>query len=79
MGSCFLLRDRLFCLSHCKPRWTMSVDSVGLKICLFGDLELHGHSDIFPHGVNQSALGTSSTTNRKFYMGLGQLHAPWCK
>jgi hypothetical protein len=36
MGLCLFLLDHLFCLSHCKTRWTMSVDYVGLKICLLG-------------------------------------------
>ena len=44
-----------------------------------GDLELHGHSDIFFLGVNRSGPGTNSTTNHRFYMALGQLHGPWCK
>ena len=44
-----------------------------------GDLELHGHSDKFFLGVNQSGHGMSSTTNHKVYMALGQLHGPWCK
>jgi hypothetical protein len=45
----------------------------------FGDLELHGHSDIFFFGVNRNDHGTSSTTNHKFYKTLGRLHGPWCK
>ena len=31
----FLL-EHLSCLSHCKTCWTMSLDNVGLKICLLG-------------------------------------------
>ena len=46
----------------------------------FGDLELHGHSDIFfSLGVNRSDVGTSSTSNDKFYKALRRLHGPWCK
>ena len=30
-------------------------------------------------GVNRSGLGTSSTTNYKFYRAVGQCHGPWCK
>ena len=45
----------------------------------FGDLEIHGHSDIVFLGVNRSGLGTSSTGNHIFYRALGRLHGPWCK
>ena len=45
----------------------------------FGDLELHGHSNIFFLGVNRSGRTTNSTANPKFYRALGQLHGPWCK
>ena len=46
----FLFKKKLkhlFCLSHHNTCWTMSMDNVGLKICLLGVLELHDHSDIF--------------------------------
>jgi len=33
MGLCFFLLDHL---SHCKTRWNMSMDYVGLKTCLLG-------------------------------------------
>ena len=36
MGHCLFLLEHLFCLSHHKTCWTMSVDNVGLKICLLG-------------------------------------------
>ena len=36
MGPCLLLLEDLFCLSHRKTRWIMSMDNVGLKICLLG-------------------------------------------
>ena len=49
MGPCLFLLEHLLCLSHRKTRWTMSVDNVGVKICIFGDFKLHGHSNtIFP-------------------------------
>jgi hypothetical protein len=44
----------------------------------FGDLELHGHSDIL-FGVNWSGPRTSSTTNHIFFKALGWLHGPRCK
>jgi len=36
MGPCLFLLEHLFCLSHRKTYWIMSVDNVGLKICLLG-------------------------------------------
>ena len=35
MGSCLLKPMHLFCFSHCKTRWTMSLDNASLQICLF--------------------------------------------
>ena len=35
-GSLPFSSDHLFCLSHRKMHWTMSVDNVGPKICLLG-------------------------------------------
>ena len=74
----FFLLEHLFCLSHRKTRWTMSLDNVGLKICLLG------YSDsmvtlTFFLGVNRSGPRMSSTTNHKIYRALGQLQGPWCK
>ena len=37
----------------------------------FGDLELHGHSDIFDLGVNQSRPMTSSAAKSHISQGLG--------
>ena len=34
---------------------------------------------LFSLGVNWSGLGTTSTTNHKFYRALAWLHDPWCK
>ena len=34
--SCLFLPEHLFCLSHCKARWTMSVDNVGLHFVFWG-------------------------------------------
>ena len=31
MGPCLFLPEHLFCLSHCKTRWTMSTNNAGLK------------------------------------------------
>jgi hypothetical protein len=39
MGPCLFLIEHFFCLFHHKTRWTMSVDNVGLKICMLGTLD----------------------------------------
>ena len=36
IGPYLILPNHLFCLSHHKTHWAMSVNSVGLKICLLG-------------------------------------------
>ena len=36
MGPYLFLLEYLLYLSHRKTRWTMSVNNVGLKICLLG-------------------------------------------
>ena len=74
MGPCLFLPEHLFYLSHRKTYWTMSMDNVGLKICLLGTSYF-----MITLGVNQSDPKTSVTTNHKFYKTLGQLHGPWCK
>jgi hypothetical protein len=38
MGPYLFLLEHHFCLSHRKTCWTMSVDNVGLQICLLGTL-----------------------------------------
>ena len=57
----------------------MSMDNVGIEYMPFGDLKLHGHSDIFLLAVNQSHPRTSSIANHRFYRALGRLHGLWCK
>jgi hypothetical protein len=49
----FFLPKHIFCLSHHKNQWTMSVDNVSLKKMSFGDLKLHDHFDIFFLGVKK--------------------------
>ena len=44
----FFLIKHLFCFSHRKTRWTMSVDNVGLKICLLGTLNFMVTLTFFP-------------------------------
>ena len=44
----FFLPEHLFCLSHRKTRWTMSMDSVSIKICLLGTLNFMITLTFFP-------------------------------
>ena len=78
MGPCLFLPEHLFYLSHCKARWTMSVDNVGLQTCLLGTSNSMVTLTIFL-GVNQTDPRTSSTSNHKFYRAWERLHGPWCK
>ena len=57
----------------------MSVDDVGLQICLLGTSNFMVTLTFFFRDINWSGPGTSSTTNHKFYRALGWLHGPWCK
>jgi hypothetical protein len=52
MGMCFFLPQHPFNLCHRKTRWTTLVDNVSLQNMSFGDLELHGHSNLFLFVVN---------------------------
>ena len=79
MDPCTFLLEHLFYLSHRKTRWTMSINNVGLKICLLRTSNSMVTLTFFSLGVNQSGPRTSSTTNHKFYNTLGRLHGPWCK
>ena len=78
MGPCFLSYHTTFCLSHRNTRWTMSVDYVGLKICLLGTSTSMVTLTFFPW-CKRSDPWMSSTTNQHSYMALGWLHGPWCK
>ena len=60
----FFLLEHLFCVSHCKIHWTMSVDNLGLNEYILGTLELHGHSNIFSLVQTEVVLG-HLTTNQK--------------
>ena len=44
----FILLNHLFCLSHRKTHWTLSVDNVGLKTCLSGTLNSMVSLTYFP-------------------------------
>ena len=78
MDPCLFLLKHLFCLSHCKIRWTMSVDNVGLKIQLLGTSNSMVTLTFFL-GVKWSGPRTSSTINHIFYRTLGWLLDPWHK
>ena len=56
----------------------MLVDNVGRKICLLGDSNSMVTLTVFPW-CKLLGLVTSSTTNRRFYRVLEQLHGPWRK
>ena len=43
----FFYQSTSFAPPHRKTHWTMSVNNVGLKICLLGCLKLHGHPNMF--------------------------------
>ena len=47
-----LQRENLFCPSHCKTRWTMTMDIVGMQIGPFEDLKFDGHPYNFILDVN---------------------------
>jgi hypothetical protein len=47
----------LFCVSHHKTRWTMSMDYVGLKICLMGTSTSMVTLTIFPWCKRKWVLG----------------------
>ena len=47
MSPCLFLLEHLFCLSHWKTSWTMSVDNAGPLNMSFRDLEPHDRTDIF--------------------------------
>ena len=67
--------EHLFCLSHQKTWWTVSMDNVILKICLLGTSNFMVTVPFFPWCNH----GTSLKTNHKFYRALGRLHGAWCK
>ena len=75
----FFLLEHLFCLSHCKTRWTMSVNNVGLKIRLLQTPYSMVILTFSSLGVNRTNHVTSSTANHRLYRAWGRLHGPWCK
>jgi hypothetical protein len=62
----FFYESTFFCLSHYKTHWTMSVDNVGLIICLLGPRHPMVTLTFLSLGVNRSDPGMSSTTNHRF-------------
>ena len=60
------------------PRWTMSVDDVGLITCLLGTLNSMVTLTLYLwYKLNSS--WDELIANCRFYKTLGQLHGPWCK
>ena len=78
MGPCFFLLQHSFASPITKPRWTMSMDKVGLKICPLGTSNAMVTLPLFPW-CKPKWSQDNSTSNHKFYRALGQLHGPWCK
>ena len=73
MGPCFFLLDHLFCLSHRKTRWTMSVDFVGLKICLVGTSTSMVTLILFPWCKPKGPKTSSTfTSNQRSYRAMGK-------
>ena len=78
MGPCLFLPEHLFCFSHCKNRWTMLVDNVGLIICLLGTSNSMITMTFLPWCKlkwSQDEFNSQS----QILQGLGWLHGPWCK
>ena len=74
----FFLLKHLFCLSHRKTHWIMSVDNVGLKICILGTSNSMVTLIFFPWCKlkwSRNELNNQS----QILQGLGRLHGPWCK
>jgi hypothetical protein len=78
MDPCLFLLDHLFCLSHRKTHWTMSVDYVGLQICLLGTSTSMVTLTFFLW-CKPKWSRDNSTTNQSSYMALERLHGSWCK
>ena len=74
----FFLLEHLFCLSHYKTRWSMSVNYVGIKICLLGTSTFMVTSTSFlwckPKWSHDEFNNQSTLLH-----GLGTVHDPWCK
>jgi hypothetical protein len=79
MCPCLFLLEHFFCLFHYKTCWAMSLNNLGLEICLLGTSNSMVSLTFFFLGVNQSGSEKRSITNQNFYKTLGWLHGPWCK
>ena len=75
MGPCFSLVEHLFCLSHCKTYWTMSVDNVSLKICLLGTSNSMIPLTFFPR-CKPKWSGDKFNNQSHALQVLGRLHGP---
>jgi hypothetical protein len=78
MGQFLFLLGHLFCLSHRKTRWTMSVDYVGLKICLLGTLNSMVTLTFLPRCKLKWSWDEFNSQSH-ILQGLGTTHGPWCK
>jgi hypothetical protein len=78
MGPCLFLPEHLICLYHHKTHRTMSVDNVGLTICLLETSNSIITRTFFPWFKvkwSQDEFNIQS----QFYKVLGRLRSPWCK
>ena len=69
-----LLLEHLFCLSHRKACWTMSMDNVGLEICLMGTSNSMVTLPFFPWC--RPKWSRDEFNNQSHIL---QCHGPWCK
>ena len=70
----FVAREH-FCISHCKTRWIMRMDNVGLKIGLLGpQVSWSSLTFLFFLDVNRSGPMTSSMVNHIFLRSKGRVH-----
>ena len=77
-SSTFFLLEHLFCLSHRKTRWIMSIANVGLKICLLGTSNSTITLTFFPWCKPKWSQDEFNSQSQ-ILQGMGQLHGPWCK
>ena len=57
MGPNLFLLEHIFCLSHHKTHWTMSMDNVGLKLRLLGISDFMVSLTLFPLVYTEVIMG----------------------
>ena len=74
----FWLPKHVFCLSYCITYWTMSMDNVGLTICLLGTSKSMVTLTFWPWCKPKWSQDVF-TNQLQILQGLGRLHGPWYK